>query len=95
MTPTTIALLVSINTLISFLAVWVAVKAQRAPKGINGPILPADQAAPIGATFHDAALLVSTVGMLIHGETEGRDPAFIRRRSLAIADELTKARRAA
>lgn len=95
MTPSTIALLVSLHVLSSALAAMVATRVQRENQAAAAPLLPAGTAAPVGVSFHDVALLVATLGILIHGDTENRSPGYIRNKAAAVAGELVKARRAA
>ncbi|WAC75316.1 hypothetical protein OU995_11720 [Roseateles sp. SL47] len=48
-----------------------------------------------GATVHDVYLGLAMLGILIHGDTEGRNPTYIRNKARSIADELVKGRKAA
>ncbi|WP_343638959.1 hypothetical protein [Roseateles sp.] len=97
MTAATFALIASaVSCLIVAIAivVWVVAAIRRAPLASDGPMLAGAQIPP-GASFHDVVLIASVQGILSHGETKDRDPAYIATTCREIADAVTGVRRAA
>jgi len=72
----------------------VVVALRRAPLPNDGPMLANGQIPP-GASFHDVVMIASVQGILSHGETKDRDPAYIAATCRDIADAVTEVRRAA